>query len=98
MDAVGTMDLALCKVGPDPIFFYPIPDATYPATAKFTVKNTGGEQIAYKIRYRNKHPKQTIKFLRSCTVGPFSLVTCHSAPVTLQVRQQAPQDGGARRH
>ena len=51
MEAVGTMEVSLCRVEPDPVFLYPIPNVTYPATAKFTVTNTAREKIAYKIRY-----------------------------------------------
>ena len=51
MEAIGTMEVALCKVVPDPIFFYPIPKVTYAATAKFSVTNVAREKIAYKIRF-----------------------------------------------
>ena len=51
MEAIGTMEVALCKVVPDPIFFYPIPKVTYAAKAKFTVTNVAREKIAYKIRF-----------------------------------------------
>ena len=50
MEAIGTMDECLCRVEPDPIFIYPIPNATYAATAKFTVTSAARHKIAYKIR------------------------------------------------
>ena len=50
MEAVGSMDVALCRVEPDPVFLYPIPNATHPATAKFSITSTARHRIAYKIR------------------------------------------------
>lgn len=61
MEALGTMDDSLCKVEPDPIFIYPIPNVTYAATTQFTVTSTARHKIAYKIRYGNKHPKMEVR-------------------------------------
>ena len=66
MEAVGTMDVALCRVEPDPVFLYPIPNATHPATAKFSITSTARHKIAYKIRgaiqYALKHHENHQKF------------------------------------
>ena len=61
MEALGTMEVSLCRVEPDPIFIYPIPNATYPAKAKFIVTSTARHKIAYKIRYGDKHPKMKVQ-------------------------------------
>jgi len=55
------MDEGLCKVEPDPIFFYPIPDSTFPEKALFKITCTASHKIRYKIRYGNKHPKMIVQ-------------------------------------
>ena len=55
------MDEGLCKLEPDPIFFYPIPHSTFSANALLKITCTANHKVRYKIRYGNKHPKMIVQ-------------------------------------
>lgn len=76
------MDEGLCKVEPDPVFFYPIPNVKYPATAKFKITSTAQHKIAYKIRYDNKHPKMDVR-ISDDSQGTLSPGQCLGIEVSL---------------